>query len=211
MKNVAILMQSRTGSSLVAAIFRAHGWHTGGENVRVTNRAGKPAFDYVSYENRAIRNHLVHTYGAPLKEPARPTYDMRLVHIVDALPQPWAFKGDIYYAEIFRATCPDMAWIYVKRDIEDAIASSMDRRVFPVRRGEVEWGRHELEAELRSFLAVKYWHMDNLRDAHGGLIVDATEVMAGELSSVRLAIEYAGGAWDEALALGAFDVAPELQ
>lgn len=209
MKDVAILMQSRTGSSLVAAIFRAHGWHTGGEGVHVSNRLEKPTYTYVSYENQAIRNHLVQTYGSPRQDPVAPTHDDVLATIVESLPSPWAFKGDVFYADVFTETFPDIGLIYVQRDVEDAIDSSMDRRTFPIWRGGVPWQRPELEAELREFLVRKYDLMDRLREWHGGALVDTTEVMAGELGTIRDAIAWAGGTWDEDVAVGAFDAPPE--
>ncbi len=194
-RNVAILMQSRTASSLVAATFRVHGWVTGGDHVMPEPR------NYVTHENQAVKSYLVKRYGQGLLVPrAGCDYQLRRIFYEEFGKQPWAWKGDVYYAEAFRSTFPNMAWIYVKRDIEDAVQSSMDMRNFPVWRQGVRWERRQVEDELRSFLICKYELMAGLRDRYGGVVVRTSDVLGGDNRTLREAIEYAGGEWNEILA-----------
>lgn len=200
MKNVAILMQSRTASSLVAGMFRAHGWHTGGDGV-VTR-------DYVSHESQAVKARLVQEYGVAMTDPAPAVADEQLRKILGTIPEPWAWKGDIFYANVFRATFPDLAWVYVKRFIPDAVRSSLNERAMPIMRAGRAWYYDELAAELAAFLRRKYDLMVELETEWGGKVVYTTDVLRGRYHTIRNAIQYAGGEWDEALALTAFKGAP---
>jgi hypothetical protein len=193
MKNTVILMQSRTASSLVAAAFRAHGWASGGETVTSQTSTAR----YVTHESQAIKKHLVGRYGTAMPEPVPwlDAADENLRQIVAGQfgTKPWVWKGDAYYFEAFKATFDDLAIVYVKRFIPDAVRSSLSHRDYNVQQRE-----HE-EVVLSRFLRVKYDYMVDLESAHGGKVVYTTDVLKGELATMRQAIEYAGGTWDAAL------------
>jgi len=194
MRNVAILMQSRTGSSLVASIFRAHGWNTGGD--------GQKSRDYATHENKGVRKYLVKTYGtnlrSPVPKPAVPDTGLQKI-VARELAEPWAWKGDVFFAEVFKVTFPDLAWIYVKRKIEDAVRSALGS-------AEPSSGADELWA----FLRCKYDLMVDLETEWGGKVVYTTDVMKGIFHTAENAITYAGGEWDEETALSAFNRPPRL-
>lgn len=193
-RNVIILMQSRTASSLVAATFRAHGWQSNAEKVRSQTNSG----GYVTHENLTIRKHLVGQYGTAMPNPLPPLAapDSKLQQIVmgqfGTWP-PWLWKGDAYYFEAFKASFEDLAIVYVKRFIPDAIASSLDMRTLPK-------AMYAKKAdELASFLRTKYDYMVDLEIEHGGKVVYTTDVLKGRFDTLRNAIEYAGRDWDEDL------------
>ena len=192
-------MQSRTASSLVASTFRAHGWQTKGENIQTYNRSAR----YTTHENQKLKEHLVGKYGPNMQAPAPAVFDGELERIVRNQfgDQPWLWKGDVFYAKPFLTTFEDLAIVYVKRYIPDAIASSLDHRTFPYK----NLTRAQHEAQLRLFLEMKFDHMVELEEEFGGKVVYTTDVLEGVLDTLRMAIEYAGGEWDEDL----FDQAVE--
>lgn len=193
MKNTVILMQSRTASSLVAAAFRAHGWASGGEAVTSQTSSAR----YVTHESPAIKSHLVKRFGSAMPEPVPASIgpDENLQQIVAHQfgAKPWIWKGDAYYFEAFRASFEDLAIVYVKRFIPDAVRSSLSHRMYNVQE------RERQEVVLSKFLRTKYDYMVDLESEHGGKVVYTTDVLAGELVTLRNAIVYAGGDWDEGL------------
>jgi len=196
MKNAVIFMQSRTGSSMIAGVFRAHGWATGGDDVRSRN--------YVTHENQRIKTYLKRAYGTRRTPVMAAEPDTRLQAIIESEfgDRPWCWKGDLFYASLWSASFPDLAAVYVKRDIPDAVRSGLVGRTFPLRRGDGRVVDYETAAsELEDFLKLKFALMDELCLAGlPGRIVDASAVMRGELDTLREAVEYAGGTWDEGAA-----------
>ena len=194
MDNVTILMQSRTGSSAVASAFRAHGWNTGGDKVR--------SRWYTTHENQDVKQRLVAVYGSNLDQPVNRTRlrmgvspvgpDQKLRAILDSI-EPWAWKGDAYYLDVFRATFLNLSVIYVIRDVEDAIESSLGPRSLTPEARTMHAGA------LRAHLHQKYDWMRDQQSKIGGVIVDATAVLNGDFDTLKNAITYAEGDWNEDL------------
>ena len=193
MRNVVILMQSRTASSLVASAFRAHGWQSNAQKFSQTS--GRP---YVTHENAMIKAHLVGQYGTAMPKPLAPLTEpdtelQQIVRVQFGTRPPWLWKGDAYYFEAFRASFEDLAIVYVKRFIPDAVRSSLSSRGFTP-------GVYKRKAdELEAFLRVKYDYMVDLEVEHGGKVVYTTDVLKGTFHTLQNAIEYAGGSWYEDL------------
>lgn len=191
MKNVVILMQSRTASSLVAGTFRAHGWSADADSM--ISRG------YHTHENQLLRNHLVGQYGMampnPLLQPSGPDRKLRALVLGQYGKRPWFWKGDAYYFEAFKATFEDLAIVYVKRYIPDAIRSSLDGRAYP----HMGKTRAQCEATLADFLRTKYTYMNTLQTENGGRVVYTTDVLKGIFTTLQKAVNYAGGDWDEDL------------
>ena len=189
-------MQSRTASSLVAAAFRHHGWLSNADTVKTR--------DYRTHEHQAIKAHLVSRYGQNRLDPpppveSWPSMDYELLNLVSREfgAEPWLWKGDAYYLEIpWLATFMDddePYIVYVKRHIPDAVESSLGPRGLEPH----EYNRlaRELEAHLRR----KYDWMVDMEERHGGSVVYTTDVLKGRFDTLRMAIERAGGEYDQAI------------
>jgi len=196
MRNTLILMQSRTGSSAIAGVFRAHGWNTGAD--RVTSRW------YFTHENQEAKKILVGKHGSALEEPLNTgRYRRDMPHVeadadlskcMNNVGAPWAWKGDAYYLDAWLATFEDLAIVYVIREVEEAIQSSLAPRRFST-----DASRSMAEGRLRAHLHKKYEYMRAVQAEHGGIEVDASAVLSGDFKTLQAAIEYAGSAYSEPL------------
>ena len=178
---------------MVAAVYHAHGWKTGGLTTQ--------SRDYVTYENQTIVQHLIRVYGKRKKGPVEPLVepDQRLIDVVKHCfgNNPWCWKGDVFYAEAFLGTFPDLALVYVRRNVEDAVNSGLDHRQFPLRSGKT---REQAQVELRDFIVAKYAYMHELELKHGGSWIYTDDVLAGNMLWFREAFDEHGFGFDENIA-----------
>ena len=171
---ILILMTARSGSSLVARIFAAHGYDTGGEKVY--------SHGYETFENakvnRWIDDHkpqLQLTTGRPCRY---------IPGIEDCIPDNGVVKTAVEYLGLF--VMLDFKLITVKRDVH-SIAESV-----AIKRGEPGTA-YKIVGGMMSRMA----GLERMRAVWNGAEIDTDQIMAGDLSSVKAAFEHHGLEYDE--------------
>ena len=181
---ILILMTARSGSSLVAKIFAAHGFDAGNERVY--------SHGYETFENakvnRWIDDHIDQmrplTTGHPCKY---------IPGIEDCIPPNGVVKTAVEYSGLFVKM--DFKLITVKRDVR-SIAESV-----AIKRGEPGTADSIVGAMMSRMAG-----MDRLRDKWNGAEIDTDQIMSGDFAGVRAAFEHHGLEFDEAKARACVDV-----
>jgi hypothetical protein len=171
---ILILMTSRSGSSLVAKIFAAHGFDTGGERVFTHG--------YETFENAAV-NQFMRDHKPQLKLTTGVFCDY-VPGIEKCIPKNGVVKIGVEYLPVFEHLDPKV--ITVKRNPE-AVASSL-----ATKRGYPEQAASCMNAVLARFCA-----LDRAREKWGGAEIDTDEIMSGDMSKVRAAFEHFGLEYDD--------------
>lgn len=174
---ILILMTARSGSSLVAKIFAAHGFDTGPERVF--------SHGYETFENAEVNKWIAKNKHSLNKITGVPCeYVPGIEKFVKSNS---VVKTEIEHAGLFCKLEPKV--VAVRRNIH-AIAQSMaNKRGKPQEAGGCISGVRLRLAGLDKFVAE--WD---------GATVDTDELIAGDFSGVRAAFEHHGLAFDESKA-----------
>ena len=177
---ILVLMQSRSGSSLVASIFHAHGYdcrHSGTVN----------GHGYCNYEAVEVRKWLLSH---------KPAMHYRAAHWVDYVPgidgliRPNdCVKTGIEYWPIFRPL--NMRVFTVRRDPDSIIRSLMEKNPGP---------------DIEPIISARSAMLDAARAEAGGVDIDADQIIAGDFSGIREAFAWHGLPFNEKKARGCVDV-----
>jgi len=167
---IVILCTSRSGSSLVAGVFKAHGCYLGD--------CGTFA-DYERFENLRLRNHLRHRqhengwkFPQMVKDPGGSAELIKQLKLD-------LYKCGVEFWEILKPHASHVVKIY--RDPEMAVKSVAGRHS----------GGNIKEAEYR--VATRY----QMLDAISGVTVNTDEVIAGDFTTLQAAVESCGLKWNE--------------
>ena len=157
MSNAVILMQSRSGSSMVAGIFAAHGfWY--GESY---DKAGYPTFENVDVKDAIKANKDKITRGEfcqPFDPCFYPEYE------------PWFWKGPVEVYPCFENFGAQT--ILVRRNARANVDALMARH----------------PGGDRDYARSLYVKRHNLMDEVGGIDVYSDEIIAGDYTSIKLAL-----------------------
>lgn len=186
---ILILAAPRTGSSLVTHIFAEHG-------VWIGECKGEHGFKYKIYENLALRNTVIaitkrafkergykRSFGDPI--PINNNDKQQIAAVVrDLKPvDPWCFKVAVDYAELFFQFEPKL--IFVRRDPEQAIESLIEK------------GSRQSQRKLAEEVHTRRVNlMEKYAEEKGGVWVNTDELLEGDYSSIKQAIEYVGLKFD---------------
>ena len=182
-----ILMQSRTGSSAIASVFRAHGFWTGADDIKTHG--------YITHENQTVKRFVKAKWKEEVKQ--RPiTVEKndwyafkRLIASIYSNHPRWVWKGAAYIAPLWMLALDDPLFVMVRRNLGDAVASLLKKNRLVARKyGETEMLRRYTKA---------YEYMDRVADMHGGVWVNIEEVWDGDFALLQAAIEASGAEWDE--------------
>lgn len=175
-------MTSRSGSSLVAKIFAAHGFDTGGERVY--------SCGYETFENAAV-NQWIRDHKSELKLTTGQPCDF-VPGIEECIPENGVVKIGVEYITLFKHLDPKV--ITVKRDPEAVAKSLATKR-----------GHPEQAAGAYNGILTRYAALDRERRKWDGAEINTDEIMAGDLSSVEAAFEHHGLEFDENKARACID------
>jgi hypothetical protein len=179
---ILILMTSRSGSSLVAKIFAAHGFDTGGKRVH--------SCGYETFENAAV-NQWIRDHKPLLKLTTGEFCDF-VPGIGTCIPDSGVVKIGVEYLTLFEQLDPMV--ITVKRNA-GAVAKSL-----ATKRGHPE----QADGCYPSIL-LRYRALDLARERWNGAEINTDEIMAGDLTKVEAAFGHFGLDWDEAKTLACID------
>lgn len=168
---IVLLCTSRSGSSMVASMFAAHGLNCG----EVGHTLG-----YCSYENQPMKYHLKRM--AKQAGTQFPVWLPELGGTRELAEQLGLelFKCSVEQWKPFEGWCTP---VKIKRNIENAARSVTDKNG-----GDYDQAVWMIEQRYR------------LMDTIPGPTIDTDKVMAGDLSGVAEAFEYCGLEFNEALA-----------
>jgi hypothetical protein len=175
-------MTARSGSSLVAKIFAAHGFDTGPEKVF--------SHGYETFENAEVNKWIAenkHRLNKVTGVPCR--YVPGIEKIVKSNS---VVKTEIEHAGLFCKLNPKV--IAVKRNVRAISQSMADKRGKPWEAGGCVGG---VKARLAG--------MDKIVAEWGGATVDTDELIAGDFTSIREAFEHHGLEFDESKARACVD------
>ena len=175
-------MTSRSGSSLVAKIFAAHGFNTGGE---VVHSCG-----YETFENARV-NQWIRDNKPQLKLATGRFCDF-VPGIEACIPDDGVVKIGVEYLTLFEHLKPKV--ITVKRDINSIAHSLATKRGHPDQANDCVNG---IKSRFRA--------MDRALEKWDGAEINTDEIMAGDFSGVQAAFEHHGLEYDEAKARACVD------
>ena len=179
---ILILMTSRSGSSLVAKIFAAHGFDTGGQRV-FTN-------GYETFENACVNQFMRDNKPAIQLRTGQPcTF---VPGIEKCIPPNAVVKTGVEYQTIFKDLDPMV--ITVKRDAWSIAHSLATKR-----------GHPEQAEGCIGGIRARFKALDLVREKWNGAEINTDEIMAGDFTSVRAAFEHHGLEYDEAKARACVD------
>lgn len=174
----------RGGTSLVAAIFVAHGVPVSGGYLRTDG--------YPSFEDLAVKTWLK-DYAKPIwtGEYVPAVKAPQLAEFLDTVPRPLFFKCAIEYAELFTAALPAHDVVSIYRDIGQTVKSICKRK----------------GGDPAAVRRVVEWRHAALAERPGAHRVDAERIARGDFRQLAAAFEAIGLAWNRRIAEGA--VIPE--
>ncbi len=171
---ILILMTARSGSSLVASIFAAHGFDTGDTSVW--------SCGYETFENECVNQWIRdHKPELPLITGQSCQY---IPGIEECIPPNGCVKIAVEYLGLFEKL--DLKLITVKRDVNSIARSVADKRGEPGTADSIVPGMCTRMAGLDR--ACKKWN---------GAEINTDQIMAGDFSGVRAAFEHHGLVFDE--------------
>lgn len=186
---ILIMALPRSGSSMTAGIFHAHGVWVGA--CRAPNRNNPKGH----FESNVIRDALISTHGAIVHagELAKPVPGFREA-VTAALEAdgyeggPWLWKGSCLYWPAWFEFSPQ--WIVVRRPKDATFRSCRSSQVF---------GAGLSDERLQEVIDIHHRELDKLVTEHGAIEVDTDAVANGDDSTVRRAIERCGLTFDAAI------------
>jgi hypothetical protein len=179
---ILILMTSRSGSSLVAKIFAAHGFNTGGERVF--------SCGYETFENAAVNRWIKrHKSQLPLQTGEPCAY---VPGIESCIPENAVVKIALEYSGLFEKLNPKV--ITVKRDVTQIARSVADKR-----------GDPSQADGIVPAMQVRMAGLDSAREKWNGAEINTDEIIAGDFSKVEAAFKHHGLHYDEVKAWACVD------
>ena len=181
---IMLWMTSRSRSSMVSAIFAAHGIFWGDTQ--------KQSAGYDTYENQTLKAIQIKYWGIPVMEPvSEDKKDNFIQDILKVVPknEPWSMKTGIEFYPAYRDFNPYN--IFITRKAEDVAKSLCQKRV---------------NANYDEALKIIKWrfdYMEKIKEEDGGVFVDTDLIIAGDYSQIKEAIEYCGIEFDEDATKGA--------
>ncbi len=177
----------RSGSSMVAGIFAAHGvWVGTAKPANENNPKG-------NFEQQTIRRLIIESQRNSVVEGRLSYYNLaitqRIAHLRDADGYeggPWLWKGSALYYPLFEDFKPK--WITCRRDKESSFNSIRASRLF---------GNRINDVQLRRVIDAHHNAMDDL-SAMGAVEVDTKSVAMGDFTTIEKAINHCGLEYDEA-------------
>lgn len=180
---VLIHMQSRSGSSMVAGIFKEHGLWTGAPLIQSV--AGK----YITHENRQIKYALQGRYGSKKHELVPDPVGVKEVFAHYVPPNtPWMFKGGFIWYHMFRDVFEAPRFVFVVRRPESIAAS---------------WTTRKKHGNYDVWLKTAIGFQQEIRETAARddvPLVDADEVVAGEYRTLEAAFDRCGMDFDPEIA-----------
>jgi len=195
MEPIIILGQPRSGSSMTAGIFAAHGVWTG------TCRPPTPLNAKGFFENVPMKKLIIATHKAVVRKGilAAKTPGFR-ANVLEAIKNdgytegPWLWKGSAMYWPAFFEFEP--IFVVVNRPREQIFASTRKSKML---------NPNETDAELYANIDYHQEQMDYLCTYKQAVRVNSYDVARGDFSSIERAITYAGLEYDEAVTTGFVD------
>lgn len=182
---ILIMALPRSGSSMTAGIFAAHGVWVGRHN-REGRRNVKGSF-----EGKAVRNAVIHTFGrghvvAGLPCAQTPGFRAAIERAVTAdgyESGPWLWKGSaMYWPAWFEF--PDAKWIVCRRDAEASVKSALMPPYV--------YGKNCARWEARRIVQAHNRELDKIVKLFGAPEVDTEAVAHGDFLTIELALERCG-------------------
>lgn len=171
---IMLWMTSRSRSSLVSKIFAEHGVWWG--DTQVTDPAG-----YDWYENQTIKALQKRVFGGlRTKNPVVPSIDPINTFIENLQPlipnKRWSVKTGVEFFHAFQPLNPYN--VFILRDPKD-VADSICRK-----RPGTDWNEAFQTALWRFQL------MNQYSEKHGGVFINTDNIVAGNTSDIKMAVEY---------------------
>ena len=179
---ILILMTSRSGSSLVAKIFAAHGFNPGGERVH--------SCGYETFENAAV-NQWIRDHKPELKLTTGKFCDF-VPGIESCIPDNGVVKIGVEYLTLFEHLNPKV--ITVKRDVESIAKSLATKR-----------GHPDQAAGCIPGIMLRFKALDRARAKWNGAEINTDEIIAGDFSKVEAAFNHHELHYNEAKAWACVD------
>lgn len=187
---ILILMQSRSGSSLVASILNAHGYNT-------KHREQINQFGYMAYEHNAAREWL---YARKSKMGyAGGRFGKAIKGIEDVFKDGDCVKIGVEYWHCFKHL--PVKVFCVRRNPEQIKKSLIEKRNLS---GNL---RPSTPQSILEIINRRVEMLDQARDESGGVDVGIEQIVAGDFSGLKAAFEHHGMPFDEAKAMAC--VAPD--
>ena len=180
---ILILMTSRSGSSLVAKIFAAHGFKTGSEKIH--------SCGYETFENARVNQWIRNK--KPLLNLQAGKFCNFVPGIESCIPDNAVVKIGIEYLPLFEHLNPKV--ITVKRAVSSVTKSLATKH-----------GQLDQADECVPVVLARFQALDRALEKWNGAEIDTDHIMAGDFSGVRAAFEHHGLEFDEAKARACVDV-----
>lgn len=176
---ICILMHTRSGSSMVAGIFAAHGVHVGRDR----------KIEYRTYENQDIKSWILENVHQPRPIPVDLLTDhvprrefAKFIRSLD-MPEPWLWKGPVRYWPLWKQFKPKV--IKIRRDVQQNTkafcARDPSNRIFKKSKPRIELVHNEL-------------------DKIPGVDIFTDEIIEKDYSSLERAFAYCGIEFDKNIA-----------
>lgn len=179
---ILILMTAQSGSSLVAKIFAAHGFDTGGEKVY--------CHGYETFENAAVNQWILdnkHRFNCVTGEMCK-----YVPGVESCVPPNAVVKTAVEYGGLFDKLDPKV--IVVKRDAMSIARSWASKRGKPgAYNMHIGGARSRMEG------------MDRVVKDRNGAAIDTDQIMSGDFSGCKAAFEHHGLEFDEDKARACID------
>ena len=187
-------MTPRSGSSLVASIFHAHG-------VWIGAMEGNNAYGYKHYENVDIRQRINDLMTKPegdgprLKQliPGKNVNHLRdIFETIVPRQTRWCYKTGCDVFEPLLEAYPNARFVFVKRPLDAVVSSLHDKN-------------GDDPGRIERIVACRYAYMDEMAEKHAIPYVETDRVVAGDLQTLELAFAHCDMMLDKNLAKGMVD------
>lgn len=182
---VTLLIASRTGSTMTARIFAGHGFRH--------KMKGTPGQYY--FEDQEVRDwvkaRFKQNHDNPKPIPSELVADFQGFikrHDIEL------FKGNAFWFPLFEPLKPKI--ISVIRNLDSAAKSLQDKNPL-AKKMSID--------EIKRIKQCQYDYADAMIQKHGGCKVYTDQLIDGDYSSIRTAIEYCGKQFDESIAQSVID------
>ena len=183
---VVILSAPRSGSSLTAGLFAAHGFWTG--DCKPADRFNAKGY----FENRMIDDAITRLYPGRIYdrlEAMKPHPDwpefIRGVHVWEGYRDgPWLVKSNSFTWPLW--ACLDPIFVFPRRDVASVVRSA--QRYFPLQYRQRSWER---------IVRAHHAEEQKAKAQHGGFDIDTPRLLSGDYAQFRAALDACGVAFDE--------------
>lgn len=189
---ILLWMTSRSRSSLVSAIFAAHGIFWGDRQVQ---SAG-----YDTYENHDIKDlqkEFKPLWGRAYIQPInaeKEVFEQFHSELECLVPSDkiWSMKTGVEYYPAYRGLNPFN--VFITRKAED-VANSLCKKL----------PNAQFDEALKAILW-RFDYMKQLAEEDGGVFVNTDKIIVGDFSEIQQAIEYCNLTYDEKATVSAIDI-----